>query len=249
MLKRRIDIGEYEGNISKLLERRLRQVTSEYALTPLRGCVIVEMYLDDGLEALSDALSMLLIRDLCHFELAQLADKLPLSLIEKQAVLTQSIRCAKKAERLGAVRRSLKGYLEQEEEINLTGYMRFRMPETMQTWKLCIQSAMEDLLLEKEYFELMGVLRAFVDVKPARVQEVSLLLRPDGSCTLTDDSDARIDYEVCDPDRLVSVLVDLAPEKLTVYDLGDENSQALLEMLRRVFPERVKFVRGNGLQH
>lgn len=243
MLKRRIDIGEYEGDVPKLLARRLSQSADTFTLTPCVGGVDVEMLSPNGLDELSMALSLLLCRDLCHFELAQLTDKLPLSLVEKQTVLTQSIRCARRVERLGNVRRNLKAYLEKEETLHLSGYMRFRMPDTMGAWRLCVQSATEEMLLEREYIELMSVLSAFVEAKPAKVQEISLLLNPDGSCTLTDESDARIDYEVCDPDRLVSVLVELAPERLVVYDFGEQQSRVLAQMLRSVFAERVRFVR------
>lgn len=247
MLKRRINIGEYEIDVLRLLERRLNQTSHDYTIIPCAGGAVIELpdakrAGPDSMDALCTALSLLLLRDLSQFELAQITDRLPLTLVEKQEVLSDSIRCARRVERPGAVRRRLKAYLEEEDTLHLSGYMRFRMPEAMGAWKLCVQSAMEELLLEKEYMELMGVLRAFVQVKPARVREISLLLHPDGSCTLTDDSDARIDYEYCDPDRLVSILVDLAPERLTVYDLGDERSVTLIEMLQSVFAGRVRFV-------
>ena len=242
MLKRRIDIGEYEGDIRKLLERRLSQTTVDFSVMPYETGMVVELRAADALDDLCKALALLLCRDLCHFELAQLTDKLPLSLVEKQAVLAHSVYCARRVERMGKVKRGLKTYLENTEALHLSGYMRFRMSDTMNLWRLCVQSAMEELQLEKEYFELMGVLHAFVEAKPTRVREVSLLLNPDGSCTLTDDSDARIDYRECDPDRLVSVLVDLAPERLTVYDFGKEANGLLIEMLRRVFADRVRVI-------
>ncbi len=242
MAKRLIEIGDYEGDIPRLLERRLTQTAHPYTLTVSDKDMDVELAEPGGLDALCIALALLFCRDLSQLELARLTDRLPLTLVEKQAVLAESIRYAKKVERPSSVRRGIKAYLEDEEVINLSGYMRFRMPDTMNAWRLCVQSSMEELLLEKEYLELMGVLRAFVQVKPTRVREVSLLLHPDGSCTLTDASDARIDYDACDPDRLVSVLVELAPERLTVYNLSEASSTPLTEMLARVFAGRVKFV-------
>lgn len=242
MAKRLIEIGDYEGDIPRLLERRLTQTAHPFTLTASEKDIDVELADPGGLDALCVALALLFCRDLCQFELARLTDRLPLTLVEKQAVLAESVRYARKVERPGAVRRALKAYFDEEEVLNLSGYMRFRMPETINAWRLCVQSSMEELLLEKEYLELMGVLRAFVQVKPTRVREVSLLLHPDGSCTLTDESDARIDYEACDPDRLVSVLVELAPERLTVYNLSEANSTPLTEMLARVFAGRVRFV-------
>ncbi len=244
VLTRRIEIGEYDIDVKRLLERRLHQTAHPFTLIPDGENVIAELNDPGGLDALSIALALLLCRDLCQCELAKLVNRLPLTLVEKQAVLSDAIRCARKVERPGAVRRALKTYLEEEESLHLSGYMRFRMPDTMNSWKLCVQSASEELLLEKEYLELMGVLRAFVQVKPTRIREVSLLLHPDGSCTLTDESDARIDCDAgSDPDRLISMLVDLAPERLTVYDLSSAQDSELTEMLARVFAGRVRFVR------
>lgn len=243
MQKRKIEIGEYELDVLRLLERRLNQVARVFTLSPCDNGVIVEIPGQSGITALSTALAMLILHDISQMELAAITDKLSLSLVEKQEVLTDSIRCAHRIEKPNALSRRIKNYLEEQSTLHLSGFVRFRIPEVVSTWKLCVEGALEELLLEKEYMELMGVLRAFVQVKPARVREISLLLHPDGSCTLTDDSDTRIDYEHCDPDKLVSVLVELAPEKLTVYDLRSDCNGSLTNILLNVFADRIRIVR------
>ena len=65
-------------------------------------------------------------------------------------------------------------------------------------------------------------------------------MNPDGSCTLTDDRDSRIDYDRCTGDGVMSVLVGLSPERITVYDLSGGVSAGLAETLVRVFEDRVR---------
>jgi len=88
------------------------------------------------------------------------------------------------------------------------------------------------------------VLRAFVTHQPHHAGELSLCLNPDGSYTLTDDSDSRVEYGPCAPERLLSMLVGLSPARLTVYDLSGGGREALTEALSRVFAGRVQFYRG-----
>ena len=98
----------------------------------------------------------------------------------------------------------------------------------------------EELLLHEEYWELMHVLSAFVQLRSPQVRDVYIVLNPDGSCTMTDDQDSRIDYARCTGDGVMSVLVGLAPERITVYDLSGGLAQDLADTLKRVFEDRVR---------
>ena len=200
MLKRQIDIGEYDVDLLRILKRRLLQTAHDFRLTPCEQGAIVEMSEPGGLDALCVALALLMLRDLSPFELAQIAEKLPLSTQRKnrRCWTLHTMRAQNGAP--GAVRRKLKTYLEEEKKLCICpDTMRFRMPETMGAWRLCVQSAAEELMLEKRIYGIDGrASRFWSRLKPSQIRDLSLLLHPDGSCTLTDDSDARIDYEYCD---------------------------------------------------
>jgi len=243
MLTRCINTHEYDADIKKLLTRRLEQTGYPFTLDSSGSDFMVSLKEDDPdmLEVLCVALAMLLCRDLRHFELAKMLNELPLSLIEKQAILSKTIKTADISDQLSCVKRSLKEYLSVQHTINLEGFMRFRMQQTRHNWKLSLQRAAEELLLEKEYIELMGILRSFVQLQSPRIRELSVCLNSDGTCTLTDDSDYRIDYADATDDGLVSVLISLAPERLTVYDLSNGACAALTEALARVFAGRIRF--------
>ena len=53
----------------------------------------------------------------------------------------------------------------------------------------------------------------------------------------------RIDYEQCSEEGIMSVLVGLSPDRITVYDLSGGRSAELYDNLIRVFDDRVRFFR------
>ena len=64
----------------------------------------------------------------------------------------------------------------------------------------------------------------------------------DGSA-LSDDNDVHIEYVDCAPDGILNLLVNMAPMKLTVYDLSGKEKNRLTEAILQVFGDRVKLYR------
>ncbi len=238
-----IDTKKYDIDLDRLLSRRLQQ--SGCNCTIMRGvdnvCVTVED--DSAIRRLSEALSMLLCRDLKHFELAKYVDTLPLTLPEKQAVLKSAVRWTRTNERLAQVCRELRAYLLESDTLHLEGYMLFRMGACLSAWREGVQRAVEERLLTREYAELMSAMSEFVALKRPGIGELAVCIHPDGSCTLTDDSNARIEYVDCSDDGIVSLLVGMAPERLIVYDLSCGAGEPLANALKRVFAGRVRVYR------
>lgn len=239
---------EYDLNISDLLLRRLRKTPSgaswktapDKAKADSLELVIVD---DTGFDDFLDAVSDLLLYDLSQFEIADMVKALPLSLPDRKIVLLEAIRCSKTAAVRSSVRRALKEHYSECDSLVLEGFIRFRMQDTLRIWERCVDKAAEELFLRTERMELMGLLGAFVRMRPARIKEVALILRPDGACSLTDDSDTHIDYPPDAYDSLVSLLVSLSPRRITVYDLSDGLCADLLTSIHRVFEDRVRVYR------
>ena len=236
---------DYDVDIAKLLRRRLKAISSDIDVYDINGeGSMVEADIDEKTIApWCDALCDLLLKDLAHFEMARLVNDMPLSLSDKQLILPEAIKASRSVAAANGIKRMLREYFEENRHLNLEGFLRFRMQDVIRSFERCVESACEELLIKTEYLELMNVLSAFVRFQQPKIREVSLIMNADGSCTLTDDSDSRIDYARGKNDNLVSVLVSLAPEKITVYDLSCGNNAMLADMLRRVFDGRVKFYR------
>lgn len=239
---------EYDADIGKLALRRLageypRDTGIEKRLLAQKDQARFELMAEGDLERWCRAVRNLLLRDVSHFELARMVNELPLALEEKRRVLPEAVKlsraCPAQAGAEGILRALLNFYAE-EDHLNLEGFLRFRMQDVLRDWEICVMRAAEELLLEVEYWELMQVLSAFVQLRPPQVRDVYIILNPDGSCTLTDDQDSRIDYDRCTGDGVMSVLVGLSPERITVYDLSGGASTSLAETLVRVFEDRVR---------
>lgn len=242
MIVRTLHTQKYDVDLERLLSRRLMQTDCTFATEPIPGGVAVSVQGNDALMRLSEAVATLLCRDLQYFELAHMTDALPLDLPQKQEVLTEALESARCLERIEEVRRGVEDYLATENEMNVEGYLRFRMRERMETWQLCVERAAADLMLCSEWAELMELLSALSQGPGRRIGEISVCLNPDGSCTLTDDSDVRIEYVDCSEEGIVRLLMSMAPERLTVYDLSGGRSH-LAETLTHVFAGRVRVFR------
>ena len=252
---------EYEIDVAALLLRRLRRTRggAEIAVVPAedRRTAHVQLRSEAEREVLCEALAALLLQDAAHFEIARIVNEMPLTLAEKQRVLPEAVKAAHKAaeERADAaavpidcerVQQMLSAHFEENDNLNLEGFLRFRMREELGAFELYALSAAEEIMLQTEYLELMRVLSVLVRLQQPRIREVSLILHADGSCTITDDTDARIECEGCGAaagNELVNLLVALAPARIVVYDLSCGRCAELSQVLLQVFEDRVSFFR------
>ena len=242
---------EYEADIGKIARHRLAEeypgdAAMESRLTQEKNLACFELRDAGDLEKWCRAVREMLLKDLSHFELARLVNNLPLTLEEKRRILPEAIklsRARKNPNQDHLLLKDLMTFYAESEHLTLEGYMRFRMQEPLRDWEMCVMRAAEELLLREEYWELMHILSAFVQLRPSQVQDVYIILNPDGSCTLTDDRDSRIDYDHCTGDGVMSVLVGLSPERITVYDLSGGVCAGLADTLKQVFEDRVRVYR------
>ena len=238
-----IDTRKYDIDLDRLLTRRLQQSGCNCSVMHGLGGVSVTVDDDEAVRRLSEALAMLLLSDLQYFELAEYVDTMPLPIGEKQAVLQSALTWTRAHESRRKVCAELYAYLLSERTLHLEGYVAFRMRECLAAWQEGARHAAEERLLAQEYTELMHAMSLFVACKQPGIGELSVCIHPDGSCTLTDDSNARIEYVDCSDDGIVSLLVGMAPARLTVYDLSCGAGEPLANALRRVFAGRVRIYR------
>ncbi|MBQ9832116.1 MAG: hypothetical protein IJO48_00100 [Clostridia bacterium] len=237
-----VNTHEYEVDIKKLMERRLKQVNFKPCLEgDDERTVQADIENDKDMDKWCSALSRVLLHDLAHFELAKITDELPLELEEKEEVLVEAVRNSKNVVGYNSIKKMLLAHFEENDTLNAEGFIHFRMQDIKHKWEECVNMAMHEFAVKNEYLELMSVWASFAQLQPSRVREINVILHPDGSCTLTDDTDSRIDCERCTFDGIVSVLVGLAPEHITVYDMSGGQSRGVAELLMRVFEDRVRF--------
>ncbi len=241
MITRVIDTRQYDVNLFRLLKRRLEQHDCPCTLASENGAVAVSLA-EDALLPLTNALIMILINDLRYFELARMIDETPLTLSEKQQALTGALDAAQSHRPRRETHAALLQYLRESERLNLEGYLRFRMRDSLTFWRACAERETAEAILRREYAALLGAFHTLAD-RRGTAGELCVCIHPDLSCTLTDDSDACIEYVDCSEDGVVSLLVGMAPAYLTIYDLSGGNGKRLTEAIQKVFAGRVKVYR------
>jgi hypothetical protein len=234
---------EFDLPLLKLLDRRMSELDCAYALEAIPDGVVLKIRGDAPERAAAEALLVVLGRDLRFFALAEFADALPLTLAEKQKVLTDALEAASRREELSVLREKIVDYLSAHRTLVLEGFLHFRMQEFLMLWELAVEQAAARVLMNKEYGELIETLRRFVDGRVSRVAALSVCIHADGTITLSDDNDVHIEYVDCAPDGILNLLVNMAPGKLTVYDLSGKEKNRLTEAILRVFGSRVKLYR------
>ena len=234
---------EYDLPLLKLLDRRMSEQNGVYTLESVPDGVVIRLRGKTAENAACEALATVLGRDLRFFALAEFADALPLTLAEKQGVLSDALETASGREERKVLKQKLASYLAGHRTLVLEGFLRFRMQEFLMLWELSVEQAAARVLMQKEYGELIETLRRFVDGRTSRVGSLSVCIHADGTITLSDDNDVHIEYVDCAPDGILNLLVNMAPMKLTVYDLSGNEKNRLTEAIVRVFGDRVKLYR------
>ena len=234
---------EYDLPLLKLLNRRMSELDCAYALETIAEGVVMKIRGEKPEDAAAEALATVLGRDLRYFALAEYADALPLSLSEKQSVLADALEAAQCREERRILKQKIADYLKTHRTLVLEGFLRFRMQEFLMLWELAVEQAAARVLMNKEYGELIETLRRFVNGRTSRVDALSVCIHADGTITLSDENDVHIEYVDCAPDGILNLLVNMAPMKLTVYDLSGKEKNRLTEAILRVFGDRVKLYR------
>ena len=234
-----IQTMEYDVDLEGLLAERLNEVGAPFALSAALGGVGVRMEGRQGLMALSEALGTVLVHDLVPFEAAAMADETPLDRADRQRVLVRAVDAARQREDLSETVPRLFDYLREEGKLCLEGFLRFRMPETLLFWRLCVEEAFSNLLLEKEYSEAAEVLRLLLDQRPPRCPALRLCLHGDGLCSLSDGAELRMEYVDESGEGILSLLIGMAPARLIVYDLSGGARRELVKALTEIFSGRV----------
>lgn len=157
----------------------------------------------------------------------------------------------RKVERKGKVLRLILDYLGSQQEINLDGFITFRLQDYREQLGDAVGQAVDDFLMEKEYLEFINLLRYFVEAQEPKLKLVHVMILPKGAFKLMDEKGAtvtkdylaesflEIDTEVNSDDLLVSALITLAPERIVLHCPTELDRMEALDTIRSVFEGRV----------
>lgn len=146
----------------------------------------------------------------------------------------------------------LEQFLEQSREINLEGFVLFRMEDYRRQLEETVDRAAEDYLVDREYKEFIGMLSCLADIQPCLVEQVHVMPLESGEYGMFDGNEAPIVSRETDQpfgaltpeDLLLSRLITLSPERIVIHRRQEFPSQELVNTLLNVFGEKVRFCSG-----
>ncbi len=159
------------------------------------------------------------------------------------------------AVRRGRILRALHEYLEQHGGVVVEGFVTFRLKEYLEELEEAVDRAVDDLMLDREHAEFIGLLRQFVQTQLPRLDVVHAVLCPEGDFRLMDSRENVITNEylehcitggsssVNQEDLLISALITIAPQRLVVHCRPGCREESV-ETLRQVFSGRTRLCHG-----
>lgn len=144
--------------------------------------------------------------------------------------------------------------ISENKEINIKGFITFRMKEFRQDIESIIDKVVENYMVEKEYNEFIKLLKYFVDIQECKIDEVHIIVQKDGNYTVRDKegndildklfcelSESRFTGTVTVEDMLISGLITNAPNKIFIHDAENCINKEILDTIKNVFLDRVSF--------
>lgn len=239
--------NEYDADIEKLLSRRL--IRHGLGSLPVESgdggkTLTFGVENEDELRALSAALAELMLIDLRYFEIAGLVDRLPFALEDKKRILPKALEFSGVQSDCGNAADAIFDYFHEYSLLNLAGYLRFRLRDVLENWSVCVDAAAEEQLLSEEFEALTSLLGLFGATQTEASGDVSVILNPDGSCTIRGSQGKnkegfRID---CAPDSnegVLNILSGLTPERILLYDFSFGRCDKLRAGIELLFGARI----------
>ncbi|MGB4337235.1 MAG: putative sporulation protein YtxC [Bacillota bacterium] len=147
-------------------------------------------------------------------------------------------------------------YLLEADTLILEGFLQFRLRDYMISISLCARESLLSHLADREHREFVKLLRMFVESQESREDVVHVLRGIDGAYELVSDDGSRIQGQLVDAvvadlvdegvdpaDLLVSALISVAPARIVVHFISDQDT---LDTLESVFQGRVEKCHGAG---
>ncbi len=157
-----------------------------------------------------------------------------------------------KATRRSKIMRSILEYLEAENEINIDGFVNFRLSSYINDLNDTIERALEIFVAEREYNEFIKLLRYFVEIQECKIDTIHLCQSKDGRYLLYDENRNRVTSEYFDElrseimdetinydDLLISTLITISPKRITIHDIESFKNRELVQTIMNVFTERI----------
>lgn len=156
--------------------------------------------------------------------------------------------------RKNSIINKIKKFISETEEINIEGYITFRIKESEEDFQSIVDKIIEKYMVEKEYDEFIKLLKYFVDIQECKIDEVNIYADKDGNYKIFDSNGNSILNKMSEEvnisgyktpvnkeDLIISGLITLAPKRIVIHCAEYFFNKELLETIKKVFEQKIYF--------
>lgn len=229
------------------IKGRLRNVFNIHIANILYNVVIDEFYNKDMMDFLSDTYFFLK-----YDEIKEIKENSMETLKGEGSIVDEnSVYCINKR---NAIIDKIVQCIDENKEINISGFITFRMKELKDDLETIIDKIVEKYMVEKEYNEFIKLLKYFVEVQESKIDLINIDINSDGKYIIRDKNDNDITEKLFSDlndlryrentnveDILISVLITNSPEKIIIHCVDNCTNSELVDTIKKVFTDRVEF--------
>jgi putative sporulation protein YtxC len=145
-------------------------------------------------------------------------------------------------------------FIEENNEINVNGFLTFRTKQLRQDLECIVDKVVESYMVEKEYDEFVNLLKYFVEVQESKVDEVNIIIGKNGDYYLRDleGNDlmgnmlmelpgVKFDSKENQEELIISTIITNAPKKIIIHCVDHCKNKELIQTISKVFVNRVYY--------
>ena len=162
--------------------------------------------------------------------------------------------------KVNSIIEKIKDCIEENKEININGFITFRMRDLREDIESIIDKVVEKYMVEKEYKEFIRLLKYFVDIQESKIEEINLVVQSAGGYSVIDGagldvfntflnelSDCKLGVDANIEDILISGLITNAPNHIIIHRRDECTNKEFIDTIINVFGNRVTFCEGCAL--
>lgn len=150
------------------------------------------------------------------------------------------------------IKQNILEYLNENDYLDITGLVTFRLSAYKKMLSELIQKVVEDLKVQQEYKEFINMLKFFVETQKNRSNKIHIIFEKNGEYTLFDEnniditencfaefSETKEQNNLNNEDVLISSLITLAPKKVFLHFETDNFNKKIVHTIEQIFENKV----------